>query len=507
MKLIVAETYLNGISKVDIEHNGERLEFDVDCFKSASTPYAHELFDDANRLLELLGDDANAKLFSVYREIRDTFRDAKTPVLLHRSLKRLVKELYDHIPYERCKNYVYASDCVTFPTYLKSDYTETDRQTRDYISRTYLRDEYIDLVILALGYRFMVPVWGVHVGIIADLTANSFKEYQAFSLIETASIYNWPPRQRLDVYFEASIDTSKIGLAATIAMLDSVEVPKHLQALVTLRKLCLAPISYRNPSDDLVKITFNFGNGQYNRYESSFGGRVKSKRVDDRIQSEDDNSSVWDVIKPNQPVATGDKEVVIAYTQNPLRMAKRLAEDIDVGKLEACLDLAMSHVDTFEPERHQIVLTQMLVSDLLPAEAMADDDDFPHDATMRCLAVAQAVIWHWGFIELAILMQAQRIDDPDYVNMDLRSRVNRDLANQLCAIYPHGKIEGRAAAGVVRNPVIKSIDRLCDSILRTEWEPLAPPGLMEDYRKHNDVWRVPGTIKNQFAELIIHWNA
>lgn len=507
MKLIVEETHLSGIARVAAEHNGSSVQFKVESFKSASTPYAEELFDDVNRLLGNMDLISQQAIYDVYVDAAETFNSVRDPAPLHRAMKKVVTELYKHIPYQKVRDYVYSAETVVFPTYLKTDYTETDRQTRDYISRTYLKEEYIDLVILAMGFRFMVPIWGVHVGLIAPMTDNSFKEHRAFDLIKASEIYNWPPRKRLDVYFEASIDTSKIGMAATTAMLDAMEVPEHLQALAVIRKLCLAPLAYRRAADDLVKIIFNFGNGHYNRYDTNFGGRIKSKTDGERIQDEEDNSSVLDIHKANQAVSTADKVMIVTYTENTHRMARRIVDDIDIDKVDLCVNSIVSKVSSFEPYIFQQTLTQWILAEAIPALALSEEDDFPHEPMLRCIGVAQAVLWHWGFLEIAMLMQAVRIEG-DYVNMDLRSRVSRDLAKQLDVLYPHTKLEGKGINSIRRNPVTKSIDRLCDTILRVEWKPGGPSELEKQYYKEtgSEFWAVPGTIKNQFAELIIHLN-
>lgn len=506
MKLVVEETHLSGIAKVKAECGNESIVFSVDTYKSASIPYANELFDDVNRLLSTFSADTQKAIYSVYADIHDHFETIRDPRTLHPTVKKEVIKLYDLIPYQSVRDYVYNTPTIAFPNYLKVDYTDTDRETRDFVNRTYLRDDYVDLVVLAMGFRFMVPIWGVHVGLISDMTDNAFKEYQAYDLIKRSAIFKWPPRQRLDIFIEASHDPSKLGLAATLAQLGGDEIPAHLQALAVIRKLSLAPLSFQSRTDDLVKIIFNFafGNGHYNRYENNFDGRVRAKIDDEKIVDDEDNSSVWDNFKRNVEISALDKQVVVTYTNDSHRMARHIDSTIDLEKVDLCLDIAMQNVNTFETEVFQTTMTQWICAKLFSPQILSDDDDFPPHAMMRCVAVTQAVLWHWGFLEAAVLMQSTKING-DFVNMDLRSAITRDLSRQLDSLFPHSKLEGRGTSGQKKNPVTKAIYRLCDSILRHEWEPGGPTQLMEDYYKETGsrFWTVPGTIKSQFAEIVI----
>src|SRR5690606_22049939 len=69
-------------------------------------------------------------------------------------------------------------------------------------ARTYLRDDYRELVIFALALRPMVPIWGEYIRTSGDIAGNVYKEYAAMRLM----INSWPskckPRERLLEYLE-----------------------------------------------------------------------------------------------------------------------------------------------------------------------------------------------------------------------------------------------------------------------------------------------------------------
>lgn len=502
MHLQVEAMSNKGIAVVRVEHLREILMIDVTSYKTASIPYREELFDDLNRFVERQPPETQNKLFQIYKDVNECFRTIHEPNLLHVEIKKLVNELYEHISYTSVRDYIYRSEHVIFPVDLKSDYTENDQRSRNYVYRTYLKPEYIDLVILTLGLRFMVPIWGEHISRIEELTGNDFKEMQALDLIKKSKIWQWEPRKRLGLYIEASIDSSKLNMTALLGCLSSTEIPDQLMSLAMTRKLSVSPISPKEEADSLIKILYNFITGTYARIDNKFGGNVKPKSMID-TGDDDDNSSVWDAYKTNQMISDGDKMLIEVYTEKPLEMAERVCPSIDLNLVRACLDVAMG-MDDVIIEQHHETLAQYILKVALPVKALTH---LPKTAMLRCMAVTQAVLWHQGHREIALLSMAERApakEDEFYMSMEPRSRVSRDLVKQLDVLYPFYRQESRnQVPGKRSNPAVKAIDILCDEILKHEWLPRAPEQLLKEFMGSNSRWFVSGNIKTQFAELII----
>lgn len=502
MKFEVTQESGKGIQEITLYHKGEQLVFPTPSYKSASITARDELFDHTNTFLEKLGEERTDALWQVYQQAHEIVRSVNDIGVMQEELSKVVAKLYEIVEYEDVRKYVYRGD-IQFPPNLKTDYTEADLRTRNYQIRTYLRDEYIDLVVLVMGLRFMIPIWGMSIGLIAEQHGNLFKEQVAVKVLDDSLVSKWEPFTRLIRYVECSVDDKAIGLSVMFGCLSTSEIPEHLTALALVRKLAPATLNPRQDGDNLIKILFNFISHTNDRMDTRFGGRVSSRNLI-RENAEEDNSSVWDVFTINQEIPHGDQVTIEVFTENVELMAKRLYEDIDMDKVKLCLKTLGKYEDIGE-YYHQLPMVMWVMGEVIPPNGF---EGLSHDAIYRCMAVSQAWLWQHGFYELAILMTASRataIDDDEFIALDL-SKVEKALVERLNILYPYWRQEtGRIIKDKRTNLALKAIDKVCKETNVCEWKSNAPEELNKlfDGLASDKTWVLSGDIKSQLASLIL----
>jgi hypothetical protein len=130
-------------------------------------------------------------------------------------------------------------------------------------------------------------------------------------------------------------------------------------------------------------------------------------------------------------------------------------------------------------------------------------------ALLRAMAVTQAVLWHWGFYDLAALVMAvPKVTSKDSTvgSLENRGRIPREVGELLTVRYPHYR-KSRSRDKSVRqlNAPCRAIDGYCDMIMHTDWQLFCPPALLDKANRFGKTNRmiVPTDIRGQLGNLII----
>ena len=499
MKFEVAELRSKGIQAISISHKGKTLKFNTSCYKTASISSRDDMFHHTNEFLARLPEEKKDELWALYEQIDDIMRISHTASVMLADTTEAIRRIYEIVTYEDVRHYVYRGD-VRFPAHLKTEYTENDLRTRNYQIRTYLKDEYIDLVVLVMGFRFMLPIWGDLIDKVKQQYGNLVKEHIVVRELKSTAISKWPPYERLCKFVEHTVDENKIGLSVMFGCLSTSEVPDHLTALAIVRKLAPGTLDPQVDSDNLIKIVFNYITHTNDRMDTRFGGRVATRSV--IRDSEEDNSSVWDTLQTNQEIPHGDQETIEVFTENVETMAKRLYEDIDMDKVWACVNKLKTFEDIGEYP-HQIPMVMWVMGKIISPDGF---EALLHDSIYRCMAVTQAFLWQKGYIELAVLITASRIpSDEDFNPLDL-SKFDKTLVERLNELYPYWRQEtGRVQPGKRTNVATSAINKVVKDLNACEWRSNAPDKLNREFDAlaSDKTWLISGDIRNQFARLIL----
>lgn len=506
MEITIEGYTRNSISIIKIAHPGTVTDL---MFSAAGYPpntniiNRDELFREANLFIGKKPKEWQDQLFEVYRsvgEILDSITDSNT---MQDLLAEQVQQLYTLIQFDDLLDYIYSDREIRFPSNLANSYSEQERLTQTYRERTYLKTEYVQLVALTLGLRFMFPIWGAYLPLIGK-DQKTVKETKAFNLLNNTSLRDCDTFARLDTYVRANLTDEEASLAVIMAGLSTAEIPNYLLALASIRKLALSPIIPSCDDDHLMKIVYNFVTGNANRLDSRFQYNLcrKANIVDG---GEEDNSSVWDAFKMKQEVSEGDQKIIEIFLKDIWGVVLRLEPEMRETVFKACEKNAQNLIE-LEIEPHHTVLVQWVLSPLITPAAV---DSFSINILLPCLAATQAVLWHWGFRELAMLVTAQRFvpDEDEFVQPIVgRSKIRKELVQELDVLYPYSYQETKVNGYTVSaNPAIRGIDTLVAELSRHEWQPNGPNALIKeiDYLQATRRHTISGDIKNQLAELLI----
>lgn len=514
MKIVISDQSPKGVSGVSVVHNDEVLSWDIKAaYHRATDPdmsdgipelerYDH-IFNDINAYWDWLPDDRQDKIWNAYKAIHETLMSSFDATAFIPKLQRLIAKLYDLMPHDEIKHWMLFYSEVRIPSTLKSTLSPNDTP-----ERTYLRDDYVDLVVLALAVRPMVPIWGEYITRTRNDHGTTYKESMAMRLMYYSWLSQCGPIERLRVYIESSVEHSNQqgqSFSAIMGGLGTTELPDWLLATTVVRRISIVPLTSPDDAPNIIQNIHQYITNTLRSLDRRFKGRISPKNPPANT-GDSENVSLVEMYKVKQEVPDGDVVVLNVYTEQPFEMLRVVDETVPPALLETTL----KHITALEQlsiQPHQTVLTQYVMSPCLPPRGIPM---LQKQSVLRAMAVSQAVLWHWGFFDLAGLITAEPIvnsQDMMIGILESRGRIPRETMDQLVELYPH-QLNPRGKSQSVRqtNVASNAIDKFCELVVRNDWMLHAPPELIQLTSRIASTRKmiVPPDIRAQLGRLIVH---
>lgn len=514
MFLYVSEFTDLGLKSITlVSPTGEAMTWDSRTYTRASRitgtnapirPEDDMVFREINAYWATLPVERQQLIWAAYQDIFQLFETNFDPLALQSRLQKAIQKIYDQMPYAELHEWAQMSSMIVIPPSFKAQYGENDP-----IKLTYLRQDYFDLAVLAIALRPMVPIWGEYIPRIKDTIENTFKEYTAVKLMYRTYVTSCVPYRRLWDYMEASIENkAKPGnmLSALLSGLASSDIPDWLLANTLVRRTSVVPIASESNGPNIVTDVYQYVNNTLRSPGNRrFSGSISPKTVrkDDKA---DQQESLAESYKIKQEVPDGDVVMANAYLTESVTMARSIDPTIDLSLLEQCL-AAAEPLENQQILPHQLTLTQWVLVSVL---AMGYIPLLNKPSLLRGMAVAQALLWHWGFYDLAALVTARELkqQDDEFVSaQETRSKIPKELMEEMEAIYPNGyQVKGKNVTPKQTNPGSRSVDAFYTLIANSDWYLYAPPNLLKLTGRVGASRKmyVPTDIRVQLARLLIH---
>lgn len=501
---IVASDESRRLCDLLMVHGDRQLVWDAAIYNKATKATVEEIFYHINQFWATLPEPRQAAIFDVYAKLHEVFQTVFDANTLLRVGSGLVKELYTLHPLDELTHWTNFHSDIRYPLNLKTEYSRDDIK-----ERTYLVDDYKDLIVLGLALRPMIPLWGVYMGLYANDSGSRFKESVAFRLMRQA----WPmytkAMERLQLYLENSIPKNATNFSAILNALGTADLPDWLLGLAIVRRISVATLSSVNEKDSIISNVYNFIiTNTVNSLDRKFSGVVLEKhRTGDNAE---EKGSLIENYKVKEPVAGGDLVTLSVYTEQAIAMTKKIDPTVDEANIERCLEIATT-LQELDVLQHHRTISQWVMSPAIPPRGI---DNLTKPALLRVLASTQALLWHWGFPELAVLMTASpfNMDEDTMTGLESRPRVSKELLDNLVQLYPHPQRSGGRQAieqpdkmNRQNNDAHKAIELLTRDISFSEWNIIAPPELVSltSMLPGSRRMPIPNDIKSMLARLIV----
>lgn len=485
------------LATILINHNGETITFNQDSFFKSAQKDHSGTFDELNGYIATcLNEQQQSQMFDVYRRIRyvlDT--EQPTPKVLLPLLQPLVRELYSLVNINDVNLYMYRNQLTRVPAGIPDVISHTKEYSND---TTYVKDDYVRLVNLAVLLHLMAPVIADYVNAVSEVTGKQFKESAALALFTYSDIMHSAEMQKVKRYVEAHCDKKPVPLSATLAGLSEENFPNWMLASVIARRLCINHVRRGDDSGHLVAqiymhIQFNI------KLDGKFGGGVMAKSGRHVAGEDEQEKPVIESWKTKQEIYETDVQICEDGFADIYFAASFCQPDLPRDKLEACIK-AIPADWNFELTPHQAMLMQWVGAKFIPPNAVPY---FNYSVDMALLAITQATLWHRGFVQLAAIAGTYR---SEYMSEELpvpQLALTQSIKTELEKMY---NIQLDKRQGTNDGLVQRTLDLFTNSVMVGTYKVVGPDQLLAESQvvDYDRFLVVPNNLNFLLADLIRH---
>tara|TARA_B100002019_G_scaffold286201_1_gene296296 strand:+ start:3658 stop:5298 length:1641 start_codon:yes stop_codon:yes gene_type:complete len=480
MRFLISSQSGTGFTEVTTEHNGRSLTWVVKFYTKVQLTDPSEVFMGINQYLETLPDEVLDAIFEIYVEMKEILEETYEGSEMVIPLQTCIKQLYSMVPMESIRKWI----IFNYPVYIPEiPDTLTDR----YMNRdeTYIKADYFDLVVFSLATRFMIPVWGEYItrgG--AGNGGELYKELDALSLVSGTEMMKWPldngtpgslpARDKLMRYIEIKAERNTTSLADLFGGMSCFDIPARLLATVILRRLTIVPLTPQGSDGEGKNIVANLHHyvDQRLRPNDKRAGSVNPKMKDSEGADPDDKTSVAEQYKIRQKVSDGDIMAFQVEAQRQLLLATKVDPSFDPVILDKVNEYR-HEFDNIHLSNHQLTLAQWALAKAYPPRAFEDVD---MKAINNLVATAQALYWHWGLYDIAILMTVEKVRFSDEDSPGLSplakptSRFKNEILEDFMQAFPHFFPQsGKDAKDVKGNVAFIGVSTVLQEMFEASW--------------------------------------
>lgn len=521
MKFFVSNIQGAGFREVTVSHNGQELVWSTRTYCKVQLTDPNRVFHELNGFLETLPETVHDKMFTSYSEIHRLFKMGFEPQHLVNSLVHHIEEIYKQLPMNAMRRWLLTIGNI----YIPSDTQDTITQDSRYNKRgqTYLKSDYVNLATKAMALQAMIPIGGEYIDQCTD--QELYKENSVVGLLYRCELTNWPLNEvdsmgepiptawdKLSDYIKYRVDDEPNTLPRQWGGQSATDVRDLLQSKVLIRRLPLIPLNDHS-SHSIVSNIFSYVRTNVSPAERSTADRVVKKQPEGGSSMDDENkTSFIESHKTTGRISPGDITMYNLEAKDYELLAETVDPTICKEKLRQCIS-CIDHVAQIEIRPHQILLAQWVMAKAYPARAFYHISKLPVN---YLLATAQALLWHWGFKDVAIMMQVEPVQYGEHGSTTqlTQARQGSRIANrfrpQLDELFPHMKLQKTPQNGTEtpkpENMAGLAINNCNHSIRGSNWVYHGPMQLFEEAGQitHNRVLIVPHTIKHTLTEVVIH---
>lgn len=508
MKMEVSRTSVSGgITAMITEHNGTELLWDVSMHDRSKVADRDLLVKHINGYFASLKPEQQDALFAIYTKMHDLFQTVHEYEALVTVFQVQVKRFYKIATPESLATWMSLRGNVGYPSTVLDDYSQNTKYSNidRFQDRTCLKSDYRNILAVALGLHAMLPVFGEFIARIEDVVGVNFKEMKTLPIIAESDLFKMPGVDWLINYVSAALAKAAVSESATIGGLGTVDVPDWLLARVLIRKLPIEEFQVIGDDSNLIiKVWHVINNGLSGR-DRNFLGTITDKLRDKfGNDSDKDKSSFAEKIKVMTETSIGDRVPDAVFLEDHIQAALKLVPTIDTKRVDDCVQFALNLQSPVILDHAEVMSQYVLAPVITPLSIPLMD--------VRChliaIGITQAVLWEWGFFDLAALMTCQPVAqqrEAAHAVLDVRARIPKELMEDLGEMFPyHQVLRGRQQSMRKLNSGCIAVDMFNDLIAGSEWSVICPPELASKINKVSSRrMLVPNDVRIQLGNLIV----
>lgn len=491
--------------RLNVVHKADVVCFDIgDALGRLAGAKNPKVYDYVNAYTATLPETKQVMLFELMKKAHLCLSETNLFSVHHQQLTNIATQIYEIIDYDLLLGWVEYDGVVPFPTTIPKEYSEKDKDR----NMTYLNHEYAGLAVLSIALRFMFPIWGGYIELYKGDLGTIRKEYIAFRLLDHSWIVNCEPYHRLIRYVEAWIRRHNKESVGVLGGISSMDFSNYLQSGLMIRHIASCDMDKSIDRSGLVSGIYGALNTKFNDINRKFA-TIRDKiysSADSSGGSEESNFSNMEQYKVVQPLSFGEIAICRHFCNDTEQLLHQVDPTAPQELLHACLANISANYN-FRIQHHAVLLTQWVLQSKIPSRLVYY---LNKPELLKIIAVAQTLLWHWGYPDLAVIITARCATETlvSTTHMtEVKRRVTNGAMETLDKLYPYKR--GSSGKSRNNNPAHKAIDDLNNGLSNC-WLEYHSPSFMNDYIRTvtNDLrgGLPPDDFIGQLATMIVKVN-
>lgn len=500
--------YDKGTGAVDVLYQDITVPFEYSLYREhrrqkdlATLPSP---FDLVNRFIQTLDSQRQQALFDFYLQSKVALDDIQDVLELNLRLSKLIQQLSEIVPVSEMNQWVRFKSGIYIPNDLMTNFDDFQDKTLVTRERTYIRDDYIDLVAWTLCLRLISPVWSGFAVRTKNHYGKTWYIFHAYHLITASHYYECEAGRRLAEYVKATIPKDTKMDAAILNGISEADYPAWIVSLTVLRRIIYFPFEDGSEGISLIKVIYKFISQKVNQNDETFDMTIRVKQTSNAANVSDNNTtSVLEGYSSRQVLNDGDLVMAQEYLYDTYRVTKTLDPTIPDEILRQA-SANQEELMVAELDEAQIVLTQWIINKVIPARMM---DYVDRRSLVSAMVAARAWYWHHGYRELALLSTAIKVDNVDvhqFTGSEKRTRIVASHYEQLEKFYPYYlRSQNAKKTEKPRLSIMVCIEHVERLLTNHEWRLTVPDTWLESMELRSRHYSVPEEIKTNLVNLAL----
>ena len=488
-------------------HNGEELIFSANAFQKKTFQQEFDVLEPINAYWQRLSDAEQQSIFDVYSDVYRGFDQIVSSHDLHNHLNTQIKLMVELMPLDRITTWVSIDPAFIMPIDLQEIFIP-DAENKNSAEKTYLRSDYVDLIAYSVFVRALMPIFGEYINSIRRSLGVEKKEDEALKLLYGTGVLQSKAVLKLADYIKQITKDRAKNAERILSGNSSLDQDDYLLALVTIRKLCVSDVRGAiGEKGGLVSRVYSF------IYQKVFNPTktdvpIREKKFGTDEGDRQNKRSILESYRKRTELSLAEIAGFEHGYHKLLSTALKLAPGITEAEVMAC-------VETARAAKHERIGDAQLIIMACVFKNIHSPNTIYYitpEQGWENLGVLEAVLWHWGFHYLSILVTSHTLISEDMMHVspiDNRGQISSDIQAEIKKQYPFVWSNNRKSgigSSDEPHPVLNSIDIVVDDLLNNAWRATASQdklvAVFDGEARRKMV--IPPNIKTMLAQLIVY---
>jgi hypothetical protein len=381
-------------------------------------------------------------------------------------LNQDIQVAVDIIDYTRFKNYIRSvSELIQIPKDINDTFTY-DPNMNTTREKTYIKQEYIDIIAMVLFIRTLLPIYINYYNYIKQTTPfYHYRLYLIFTNIEILA--NSPEIDKLRTYIDYNkaniIDKNKTNISIVNNGFSDDDIIDTLVAEVIFSKLI--SIDFFNDNSNFIAFIY-----QTIRYKGKFSTTTEEtiKNKTTMTDPNKDDMSYFEDYRKATNITLG----IVTEIQYALSDTSSIIKTLGISNFdEEMYRKELSNIGVFETNRLdkvQIVLLGWFLNKYINPRALYYID---YRKLIEINLLAKTILMRNGHGFIASLLGSYPDYNCNYMNVLVRHGMSKDYINRLKAKYPFTDLE--AKDNIIKTTIEEVVDQITNNswVLTGEYDP------------------------------------